>query len=391
MALNYETLRRAFRARFAAEPRLFRAPGRVNLIGEHTDYNDGFVLPVAIDREIVVAMAPRPGSLVRAYALDFDEEAHWPVDEEVEEPGGHWSNYLRGVLTVLRRRGLSPQGFDLLLAGDVPIGGGLSSSAALEVAVTVAVATTFEFDLPPTELAQACREAEHLATGVLCGIMDQFVATLGRAGQALFLDCRDLSYDFVPLPLEEARLVIANTNKPRALVDSEYNARRLTCEAGVAFFQKQRPEVRALRDVTAEEVESLRRELPEVVYRRCAHVVHENQRVLDSVAALRAGDLARFGELMNASHESLRDWYEVSCAELDALVEIAWGMEGVYGSRMTGAGFGGCTVTLAQAEAVPELERRIRAEYPARTGLQADVYVCTAADGVTGLDAGGRR
>jgi len=378
---SYDEIRCLFRRRFPGEPRLVRAPGRVNLIGEHTDYNDGFVFPIAIDREIVIAAAPRADRLVRLYALNFDREATFSLDNIQRDAAEPWSNYVRGVALMLQERGLALPGLDAVITGDVPLGAGLSSSAALEVATACTFQTLAGFDLSGVELARLCQRAENQFVGVNCGIMDQFISRLGRRDQALLIDCRSLEYELVPVAAEGLQVVVANTNKPRGLVDSEYNLRRATCERGVELLQPFLPGIRALRDVSVTDFKAHADRLPEEVRRRCAHVVTENDRVLASVAALRAGDLDRFGQLMNESHTSLRDLYEVSCRELDVLVEIAQSVPGVLGSRMTGGGFGGCTVTLAHASALPELQRRIADEYPAATGLTADVYVCRMAEG----------
>jgi len=282
---------------------------------------------------------------------------------------------------MLQERGLELGGMDAVVAGDVPLGAGLSSSAALEVATACTFQALTGFALSGVEMALLCQRAENVFVGVNCGIMDQFISRLGRRDHALLIDCRSLDYELVPLALGGYQIVVANTCKERGLVDSEYNARRAMCEEGVRYFQQFLPEVRALRDVTAADLARYGDGMSEVMRRRCAHVIAENERTLESVAALKAGNLARFGQLMNESHESLRDLYEVSCHELDTLVEIAWSVPGVLGSRMTGGGFGGCTVSLAHQSAVPELERRLAAEYPAAMGLQAEVYVCQIADG----------
>ncbi len=365
-----------FRERFGGEPeRWARAPGRVNLIGEHTDYNDGFVLPMAIDRDIWIAFRPRPDRTVRLWSLDFAQASEFSLDAVVRDPSASWSNYVRGVAWLLADRGVRLRGMDAAVQGTVPIGAGLSSSAALEVAAGLALLAAAGGDMPRAELALACQRAENEFVGNRCGIMDQFISALGRAGHALFLDCRSLDYRHVPLPAGY-RIVVANSMVRRALVDSAYNERRAQCEQAAQALG-----VRALRDADEAMLESAKRHLPEVVYRRARHVVRENARVLQAVDAMRRGDAEAFGALMNASHASLRDDYEVSCRELDALVDIARRQSGCLGARMTGAGFGGCTVNLVEAGAVEAFVPALREGYRAATGLDAEIYVCDAADG----------
>lgn len=362
-----------------------RAPGRVNLIGEHTDYNDGFVFPMAIDREIVLVGQRREDEVVRLYSLDYDQESQFTLSRVEKGPQAPWSDYVRGVVDVLQKAGYRLGGFDAVITGDVPQGSGLSSSAALEVAAITLLDGLFGLGIEPPEKARLGQRAENEFVGVACGIMDQFISAAGKAGHGLFLDCRTLAYEHVPLHLEDARVVVVNTNKRRGLVDSEYNARRRECEEGAAFFAARIPGVKALRDVTMEQFAAYESELPEPIRRRSRHVVSECQRVLDSVEALKAGDLERFGQLMNQSHISLRDDFEVSCRELDVIVEIAWKTPGVYGARMTGAGFGGCAVALVHKDQVEALSAAIRETYPEETGLTPDIYVFSAVDGASVL------
>jgi galactokinase len=370
-------IRTRFETLFGRPPTtVVRSPGRVNLIGEHTDYNEGFVLPVAIDRAILIAAAPRHDREVHLYALNFDEGTEFSLNRIERDEGRPWSNYQRGVTLVLEERGLPLVGMDACIWGDVPIGSGLSSSAAVEVATAFAFQILSGFELGRVEMALLCQRAENEFVGVQCGIMDQFIACLGRRDHALLIDCRSLDYKHVPLP-PEAAIVVCDTMVRRGLVDSEYNARRRECAAGARLLG-----VKALRDVPVEEFERRRGELPEVVRRRCRHVIYENRRTLDSVEALRRGNLAEFGRLMNESHRSLRDDYEVSCRELDVMVEAAQRVEGVYGSRMTGAGFGGCTVSLVEAEAVEGFRDQVAQDYEAATGIEPSIYVCRAEDGV---------
>ena len=360
--------------------RAYRAPGRVNLIGEHTDYNNGFVMPVAIDRETRVVAEPRPDRRLIVRSEAFGEPAEIDLDAVGGGPTGHWSDYVRGVAAVLERAGHRLTGATLEISSDVPIGAGLSSSAALEVATARALLDLAGIGLDRTAIALACQRAEHEFAGMHCGIMDQFVACHARPGHALMLDTRSLEMDWLPLPPEIA-IVVCNTMTKHALAGSAYNARRADCEEGVRAMAQRSPEVRALRDVTPAILEASRDILPERVYRRCRHVVTENARVTGAAAALKRGDLHAFGSLMGASHRSLRDDYEVSCPELDTMVACAAG-PGVFGARMTGGGFGGCTVNVVAAVAVDAFRERVSDLYRERTGTLPDVYVCTAARGV---------
>lgn len=360
---------------------VFRAPGRVNLIGEHTDYNDGFVMPAAIGFSTWVTSAPRDDRTVSVFSENFSERIEFELDDQNPRAQGHWSDYVKGVAITLERAGHRLRGAELRIRGEVPIGSGLSSSAALEVASGYALLTNSGLIIDRTELARICQRAENEFVGMRCGIMDQFVSCNGQAGMALLLDCRSLEYRPLPLP-EHARLAICNTMVKHALATGEYNARRLECEAAVHHFAQSRPNVRALRDISEVELELYGSDLSEVIYRRCRHVITENARVRAAGAALEKGDLAAFGQLMNSSHRSLRDDYEVSCKELDLMVELARQVRGVYGARMTGGGFGGCTVNLIEAENVDEFKEAVAHGYEKATGLAPEIYVCSAAEGV---------
>lgn len=362
---------------------ILRAPGRVNLIGEHTDYNDGFVLPIAIDRAVFIAARQRADRIVRMVALDFrGERSEFSLDAVIKRDDAHaWSNYVRGVAWAMQARGFALPGLDLVIHGDVPIGSGLSSSAALEVCA----ATTFQvfggFGLDKVTLAQLCQQAESEFVEMKCGIMDQFVSTLAREGHALLIDCRDLSCQYVPLP-RGATVVVCDTMKRRGLVDSEYNTCRAECEEAVRLLAaKLGKPLRALRDVSPREFAQFESALPPIVARRARHVIAENARVLDAVAAARKNDLAAFGALMNASHESLRDDYQVSCAELDAMVEIARQQPGCLGARLTGAGFGGSTVNLVEDNTALTFVANVAREYQARVGIAPQIYACRAVAG----------
>jgi galactokinase len=358
-----------------------RAPGRVNLIGEHTDYNDGFVFPAAIDYDVRIVGRPREDGEVRLWSALFDRRARFSLGGRGRSRRDGWANYVRGVAVILAGEDYPLRGMDAVVDGSVPLSSGLSSSAALEVASCLAFEAAGGFALEPKARALLCQRAEREFVGVQCGIMDQFISALGRADHALFIDTRTLDFTPAPLPTDGVRIVIGNTNKPRGLVDSAYNERRSQCEEGVRLLQAGLPAIRALRDVSPDDLAAGARALPEVVLRRCRHVISENARTVEGVAALQAGDLVRFGRLMNESHDSLRDDYEVSCDELNAMVDAARRVEGVHGARMTGAGFGGCTVSLVQDEALPAFLSDVGDRYSRATGRTATFYVCRASNG----------
>ncbi|HZS08830.1 MAG TPA: galactokinase [Blastocatellia bacterium] len=373
-------LKRKFSRLYGGEAKVYRAPGRVNLIGEHTDYNDGFVMPAAIGFSTWVAIAPRDDRRIAIHSENFSAGVEFDLDESGARAGHHWSDYVRGVAVKLEETGYHLRGANLFIRGEVPIGSGLSSSAAIEVATGLALADTAGLSVDRVTLAKICQRAENEFVGMRCGIMDQFVSCCGHAGHALMLDCRSLDYKLLPLS-DEARLVICNTMVKHQLAGGEYNKRRAECEAGVRHLSQFIPGIAALRDVTIEQLEQHGRDLPEVVYRRCRHVVSENARVPAAATALERGDLAAFGQLMGESHRSLRDDYEVSCNELDLMVELAGEVEGVYGARMTGGGFGGCTINLVSAGSVAQFKRTVAERYRQKTGRKPEIYVCTAAEG----------
>lgn len=375
-----ESLRHDFERSYSEHPVLVRAPGRVNLIGEHTDYNDGFVMPVAIGFYTWIAASGREDRILHARSQEFEETLDLSLESLDGPPKKHWSDFVRGVAATLETRGTPVRGANLVIHGQVPMGAGLSSSASLEVAIGLALLSVSHAKLEPLELVKACQRAEHEYVGTRCGIMDQFIAVFGRAGHALMLDCRSLDYQTLAIP-SDARLVICNTMVKHDLASGEYNKRRADCEAAVKIFHQSKPDVRALRDLSLSDLEKHKEILSDEIFRRCRHVITENQRVLGAADALRSSDLDRFGELMYKSHRSLRDDYEVSCRELDLLVDIASLCDGVYGSRMTGGGFGGCTITMVRSSAVESFRDKIVDSYKRETGLTPDVYVCSAAQG----------
>jgi galactokinase len=352
---------------------LARAPGRVNLIGEHTDYNDGFVLPMAIERETRMAAAPRHDARVRLVALDLDRETAFDLPEIQATTDERWSNYVRGVAAGLVTAGYPVQGCDLLMQGDVPIGAGLSSSAAVEMAAVQALRAIGHFAVAPDVAARVGQRAEHLFVGTQCGLMDQLASALGRPNHALLIDCRDLSYTPVRMPANAA-VLIADTAVRRHLAGSAYNERRAQCEAAARALG-----VPALRDATLEMLAEAR--LDPLIEKRARHVIRENERVLTAVTALQSSDLPAAGQLMNASHASLRDLYEVSSPELDQMVDLLRAQAGCYGARLTGAGFGGCAVALMDASAVIGAIPAVAAAYQERTGLVPALYPTRAAAG----------
>ncbi len=365
-------------------PRSFRAPGRVNLIGEHTDYNDGFVMPAAIKLSTFVNVWPREDRKLQIRSENFDDEIEFDLDQSSPAPRKHWSDYAVGVAVMLERVGHRLRGARLQIRSEVPIGSGLSSSAAVEVAIACALVANSNLTIDRRELALLCQRAENEFVGARVGIMDQFVSLFGQAQRALLLDCRSLEFKLLPLP-DTVNLIICNTMVKHALASSAYNERRAQCEAGVQHLARFLPNVKALRDVTLDELEQFGRDLPAVVYRRCRHVVTENARVLAAGDALEQHDLRRFGELMRQSHFSLRNDYEVSSRELDIMVELAHLADGVYGARMTGGGFGGCTVNTVNVRYVEQVTSFIARQYEHITKLRPEIYVCEASNGAEEL------
>ena len=369
-----------FQRSYSNRPAIFRAPGRVNLIGEHTDYNDGFVMPAAIGFYTWIAASGRTDHTLHIRSEEFQETIDLSLDSLAGPPRKHWSDFVRGVAAVLQSKGIPLAGANLIIQGQVPMGAGLSSSASLEVATGLALLATSHSEVPQLDLVKICQRAEHEYVGTRCGIMDQFIAVFASSGHALMLDCRTLDSQSLTIP-SDVRLVICNSMVKHELASGEYNRRRAECEAGVHIFRTHSPSVQALRDVTLDDLARHQKELTEVVYRRCRHVISENQRVLDAAEALKTSDLGRFGRLMYESHRSLQQDYEVSSRELDLLVEIASSCEGVYGSRMTGGGFGGCTISLVQSHAVEVFQQKIGHIYKEKAGIAPDIYVCSAAQG----------
>ena len=376
-----------FRRQFKGKPLIVVSPGRVNLIGEHTDYNEGFVLPGATDKAVVFAVAPRADGLCHFVSRDFDQEFRCELGLFYRSPL-RWPDYLQGVLDQFVKAGHRIAGISCVFGGDIPIGAGMSSSAAIEGGLAFAVNALFNLGLDSLTLVKMAQKAENEFVGVRCGIMDQFINIHGRAKSVLKIDCRSLGYEHIPFEREDLRVVISDTLVRRELASSEYNVRRGQCEAGVAVLRAHDPSIRSLRDVTLDLLREHRAELDPVVFRRCEYVVRENTRVGDACAALARNDFAVFGGLMNLSHAGLRDDYEVSSAELNALVEAARRVPGVLGARMMGAGFGGCTISLVEAGAVEEFQARVARDYQAETGQIPKIHVIRIEQGTHAVDPG---
>jgi galactokinase len=380
--LDLPNLTAAFQDRFGSKPsRFFFAPGRVNLIGEHTDYNDGYVLPMALDKGTVIAANPRRDRRVRAYSANIDQIAEFELDQPTPTGVGSWTDYIGGVAWILNERYGSLTGADLAVASDLPIGAGLSSSAALELAAGLALASLSQLEIDPLALALIGQEAEHNYVGIKCGIMDQYVAAFGRRDNALLIDCRSLQSQVIPLRLNNYQIVVCDSHVKHELASSEYNQRRSECEEGVRLLQEVMPGIQALRDVSVSDFNQHRSLLPQNVRQRCRHVVTENDRTLAAAEALKLSNMAEMGRLMTESHVSLRDDYQVSCPELDLLVDSALSIEGVLGARMTGGGFGGCTVNLINRESIDLFRNRIAGEYERVFSKTPSIYIFEASDG----------
>jgi galactokinase len=369
-----------FRAKFGADPRVYRAPGRVNLIGEHTDYNEGFVMPAAVGFYCWVAISPREDHKLVICSDKFSGAAEVELNSTETRPRRMWSDYPVGVALQLKQAGFPLGGANILIYGEIPMGAGLSSSAAVEVATALALAEQSGHTSDRVQLASLCQKAENDFVGARVGIMDQFISLHGRKNHALVLDCRSLHYEFAAIP-ECVRLVVCNTMVKHELASGEYNRRRAECEEAIRQLAQVMPGISSLRDVTLEQLERHRGSLTEIAYKRALHVVAENARVLDAAEALRTNDLEQFGKYMAESHRSLRDLYEVSCAELDLMVDQASKQEGVYGARMTGGGFGGSTINLVKARFADQFAVNVARGYEKETGIVPQIQICTPAEG----------
>jgi galactokinase len=385
MRLDNERALREHRQRFGRAGQLFAAPARVNLIGEHTDYTGGLVMPMAIDFRTAAVMSPREDGKAVFYSANFAEEAAFEI-AALGRAGGGWSDYPAGVLWSLLQEGAAVGGFSMTSMGDVPLGAGLSSSASIEVATAMALLSHAGMTLPLEKIATLCRRAENEYVGAKSGIMDQFVVTGGVAHRVMLLDCRSLEYELLPLP-EQERVVICNSMVKHEVATGEYGDRRDEVEAGQAVLRRERPGIELLRDATLEDLEACRGKMSPESFARCRHIITENGRVMEARAALLAGDMERFGALMVEAHASMRDDFAASCEEVDRLVEIAMGRPGCFGARITGGGFGGCTVNVVSVEQTDQFVEAVRREYAAATGIDAQCFVCEPSDGAVALAA----
>ncbi len=370
-----------FKNRFNNDSILVKAPGRVNLIGEHTDYNNGFVLPAAIDKVIVLALAPNKINKARLVSVDMDETTEVELCKELGKNKLHWANYILGVVDQLQQSGYNVGGFDCVFGGDIPIGAGLSSSAALEGGVAYGLSTLFDLKISKMEMTKLSQKAENEFVGVQCGIMDQFASIHGKKGHVLKLDCRSLEYELYPFRRSDIKIILCDTGVHRELTSSEYNIRRQQCEEGVKILKNYYPEIESLRDVDLSTLNKHTDEFTHVVFQRCKFVLEENARVEAACEALLNDDFKSFGQWMYGSHYGLRDLYEVSCKELDTLVEIAETISGVFGSRMMGGGFGGCTINLVEEKAVESFIDEISKSYKQKIGDEVEIYQASISDG----------
>ncbi len=381
--MNFNEIQNKFKELFSENPLIVRSPGRINLIGEHTDYNDGFVFPAAIDKEICFAVAVNDMGKFRFYAYDLNEHFELEVDK-LAKTETSWANYLLGVLAQYKKVGYQIKGIDCVFGGDIPMGAGLSSSAAIENGFAFALKEIYGFDVSKMDMVKMAQKAEHEYAGVMCGIMDQFASMNGKENNALKLDCRSLDFEYANINLTDYVIVLCDTKVKHELASSEYNTRRKECEAGVKILQKYNESITALRDVSIEFLQKHKKEFDPVVYKRCEYVVKENKRVEKAFAALKQNDMKSFGELMYQSHEGLRDDYEVSCKELDILFTLARKSSYVIGARMMGGGFGGCTINLVKKKNIEAFSEIIKTGYVQTTGVEPEIHMVKIVDG-TGL------
>jgi len=370
---------------FGGSPRVFEAPGRVNLIGEHTDYAGGFVMPAAIDFATFASVSARSDGRVEIWSQNFKEGVTYGAEELPRTRKGHWSDYPLGVLWGLRESGIAVPGFSMALDGKVPVAAGLSSSASLEVATALALLSVADAEMELSAIAKLCQKAENEYVGASCGIMDQFIACHGAQDHALLLDCRSLEFRLAPIP-RHLSLVIANTMVKHSVAGGEYGIRRAEVEEGTAILRRHRPAIALLRDATPEDLELWGEEMPDNVMRRCRHIITENLRTVAAADALATGNLKRLGDLMAAAHVSYRDDFEASCEEADIMVGAAQALPGLVGARLTGGGFGGCTVNLVEEEVAVRFAEQLREEYRAATGIEAEIYRCHASAGAHAVE-----
>ncbi|MBD0331876.1 MAG: galactokinase [Chitinophagaceae bacterium] len=382
MQIIINDLKKQFQNHFEGEPIVVRSPGRVNLIGEHTDYNEGFVLPAAIDKAIYIAISARNNEDINLYSSEFNE-AHKSNLAGVEPTKKGWPNYILGVVDQLLKHGFSLKGFNAVLNGDVPIGAGLSSSAAVECATVYALNELFRLNIPKIEMAKLAQKAEHEFAKVRVGIMDMFASMFGKRNHVIKLDCRSLEYVYEPLRMDRIKIVLFNTNVKHSLASSEYNVRRQQCEEGVALVKKHHPDVNSLRDITLEMLRKYVEPKDQIIYRRCKYVVEENLRLLSACEHLEQGNIEGLGRKMFESHEGLSNEYDVSCKELDFLVEYVRSDPAVLGARMMGGGFGGCTINLVREDGIDELVGSTRNAYEENMNLPLTAYIAQIEDGTS--------
>lgn len=371
-----------FADQFSGDPVLVKAPGRINVIGEHTDYNHGFVLPAAVDQAIYLAVSASGSNECKLVALDMDETFTFDVDDFAPTTEKKWANYLMGVVSEIQKSGRKISGFNAVFAGDVPLGSGMSSSAALECGTCFALNELFELNIPKVEMVKMSQKAEHNYAGVMCGIMDQFASMMGSADHALLLDCESLEYDHFPIELTEHMIVLCNSNVSHNLADSEYNIRRSQCEEGVAILQKHYEGINTLRDVTLEQLESHKEEFSEVVYRRCKYVIEENERVLQMTKAMESGDFDTIGKILRIAQDGMRSEYEISCKEIDFMTDFANNRSDVLGARMMGGGFGGCTINIVNKGSEDQFIAELNEAYKEQFNKEITPIKVVISDGV---------
>ena len=374
-----------FTGTFTTEPTVYKAPGRINLIGEHTDYNNGFVLPAAIDKAIYLAVAKNNRNKLSLYSIDFNESSETDISQ-LSKTDIQWANYLIGVMAQFQKRGLKPGGIDCVFGGNIPLGAGLSSSAALECGFAVSINDQFQFQIPDSELILMAQKAEHEFAGVMCGIMDQFASVFGRTKHVMKLDCRSLDFEYYPFIDNNIDIILCDSRVKHSLDSSEYNIRRAECEKGVKILQEKYPEIKSLRDAEPAMLEEFKTRMEANVYNRCSYVIHEIIRVENACQSLLKNDLSTFGKFMYETHDGLSKDYQVSCKELDILVDIARRDENVIGARMMGGGFGGCTINLVKKEDTEKFVNTIRKDYKKNTGIETEIYRVSISDGAGKLE-----
>lgn len=380
--MDIERLKSIFKDLYQDEPLLVKSPGRINIIGEHTDYNEGFVLPAAINKAIYVAISKRADNEIHLFSESY-QQSHVASVNEIQKTDKGWANYILGVASEIQKRGYTFGGFNIYIDGNVPLGAGLSSSAALECAAGFAIDQLFSLNIPKMDIALIAQKAEHNFAGVNCGIMDQFASVFGKKNSAVMLDCRSMAYEYIPLALEGYKLVLLNTNVKHSLSDSAYNTRRSQCEQAVAWVKAHHPAVNSLRDTSVAMLDEFVKPLDAEVYSKSRYVVEEIERLTTAANELKSGNLKALGTLMFQTHEGLSKAYEVSCEELDFLVDSVKNFEGVLGARMMGGGFGGCTINIVKNEVIDALIARISEAYQEKFGLKLDAYVVETSDGTS--------